>query len=262
MSIRAERPRFEMVPHWVLNHPDLTPRALQVYLFLRRFADVETGEAWPSRKRLALACGIALSTLDEALSLLREIGAVEIHLRKQDGSYTTNLYVVRFYEGKEGSPVNRETPPPVSGETLPRSTGRGSTGESVIEQDPMNKTHRTRQRPMPTAVAVSDGFDEFWDAFGYKNGKAAARKAWAKAIKRAEPSTIIAGAERYRAWLDSHPNPPQQKWAQGWLNDSRWEDELPAPRVVHKATRQDRKRQQDAATYERLRRQERKEVGS
>ena len=84
----------------------------------------------------------------------------------------------------------------------------------------------------PSEEPLKEGdqaFELFWNVFGLKNGKAQAVKAWRKAIKDTDPSVIIQGASAYRDWLDKHSDPPTQKWAQGWLNDRRWEDELPTP---------------------------------
>lgn len=74
------------------------------------------------------------------------------------------------------------------------------------------------------ALAVIDSdFDDFWRAYPARKGKPAARKAWANAIKRATPETIIAGARRYAN--DPARDPEHTKYPQGWLNDDRWTDE-------------------------------------
>ena len=224
MSISAERPKFEMVPHWVMDHPNVSLRGLQVYLFLRRYADYETGQAWPSRKTLATEIGVSVSTLDDAIANLRTIGAVTVTERFGERGQQSNLYTVLFYQDEE-QPIRREGVTPIHREPLPRKSTSPPPGESVTEQDPLNKTQGTRQETL--RVADAPGFDEFWDAFGYKRGKTDAQKAWVKAVRVASPDVIIAAAARYRAWLDGHPNPPHQKWAQGWLTGQRWEDELP-----------------------------------
>lgn len=71
-------------------------------------------------------------------------------------------------------------------------------------------------------------FDRFWKEYPKKAGKEPARKAFTKAIKREVPEKIIRGARAYSDWL-KNPKPgefrPHPKNAQGWLNDSRWNDE-------------------------------------
>lgn len=79
----------------------------------------------------------------------------------------------------------------------------------------------------PTGALFPDRFDEFWDAFADKRDRENAEEAWAEAIKRASPDEIIEGAKRYRRWMKAQGDKaPTRKMAQGWLNDSRWKDEL------------------------------------
>jgi hypothetical protein len=68
---------------------------------------------------------------------------------------------------------------------------------------------------------LADTFDVFWSLYPNKTGKLAGRKAWDKAVKRAEADVIMAGLHRYvnkrddRHWC----NPAT------WLNQGRWEDQ-------------------------------------
>lgn len=79
--------------------------------------------------------------------------------------------------------------------------------------------------PPPTAAS----FDAFWNVYPRHVGKAAARKAWDRAVKRADVETILAGAGRYAAEVSgrdlqhvAHPTT--------WLNADRWDDEAGANR--------------------------------
>lgn len=66
-------------------------------------------------------------------------------------------------------------------------------------------------------------FDAFWRAYPRKVGKGAAQKAWAAAVRKANPETIVEGVERY-PWPEDPSFVPH---ASTWLNGQRWEDELP-----------------------------------
>ena len=80
----------------------------------------------------------------------------------------------------------------------------------------------------PAGALFADRFEEFWNAFADKRGRPAAEEAWKEAIKRASPDEIIDGAKRYRSWMNAQgKGAPNLKMAEGWLNDSRWQDELP-----------------------------------
>jgi len=88
-------------------------------------------------------------------------------------------------------------------------------------------------------------FNRFWDSFGYKKGKGGAEKAWMK-IKNYSPElveTIILAAEletNQRHFVMQRGGTP--KWAEGWLNERRWEDEH-VPIVIPMSDRQIREAQ-------------------
>ena len=70
-------------------------------------------------------------------------------------------------------------------------------------------------------------FERFWTAYPRKSAKGTARRAWSKAILRADPQQIVAGAERYAS--DPNREPPFTAHAATWLNGERWlDDPLPA----------------------------------
>jgi hypothetical protein len=73
-----------------------------------------------------------------------------------------------------------------------------------------------------------DGFDAFWSEYPRKVGKAAARKAYTKVARSVMPETLLTalrGQISSPQWLKEGgqfiPHPAT------WLNQGRWEDELP-----------------------------------
>ncbi|VDG77330.1 Uncharacterised protein [Actinobaculum suis] len=89
--------------------------------------------------------------------------------------------------------------------------------EPVQGQLPGTQTDRARE--------YSDEFEEFWAAYPVRKGKARAFEAFKKARKKVTQQTLVEAAGRYADWVQARgiENP---KWAQGWLNDERWTDEL------------------------------------
>lgn len=67
-------------------------------------------------------------------------------------------------------------------------------------------------------------FDEFWSLCPRKKGKGAARRAWAKATKLAEPDQIIEAMQRFRQECIGK-EPEFICHPATWLNQERWEDE-------------------------------------
>jgi hypothetical protein len=92
-------------------------------------------------------------------------------------------------------------------------------------------------------------FGRFWTAYPRREGKAAARKAFAKAWRKLPPfdeeQILIGGLERAKAgWGDAQFIPH----AATWLNGERWNDE--APQVIDLSTRKAHERPHHDAKYE------------
>lgn len=90
----------------------------------------------------------------------------------------------------------------------------------------------SKKTPSSTA-APSKEFDAFWATYPRKVGKEAARKAYAKALKKTRADKIAAGVEELRirvAGKDQQFTPHPATW----LNEGRWDDEAstPAPALV------------------------------
>jgi len=102
----------------------------------------------------------------------------------------------------------------------------------------------------PSLTSPSSSFHQFWSAYPRKVGKGAAQKAYAKAIKKAEPETILA---RLEAWKGSKgfPEPDYVPHASTWLNAERWLDEL-----VDEPAKPKTKEEQDAFLQEHYKRME------
>lgn len=95
------------------------------------------------------------------------------------------------------------------------------------------RTHDSTQKPTSKPKAVLEGkrlesFERFWNAFGYKKGRGGAEKAWAS-IPTLTDSLVDQICEAARKEAAQRPALEAQgrtpKWAQGWLNERRWEDD-------------------------------------
>lgn len=100
----------------------------------------------------------------------------------------------------------------------------------VPERDSKEPTKINPKIKTKTSSEDSPDFVEFWATYPYRTAKGAARKAWAKAITRADPSVIISGAAKFRD--DPRRNPAYPPHPATWLNADRWEDE-PVPGSTH-----------------------------
>lgn len=76
----------------------------------------------------------------------------------------------------------------------------------------------------PAKREYSPEFERFWNEYPVKDGKKPASKAFEKALRKISLDDLIGAVQRYSAWLRMTGTKP--KWAQGWLNDERWNDPL------------------------------------
>lgn len=129
--------------------------------------------------------------------------------------YSINLNIIHALQPtrstpERGSPLNDIQPHPCM--TFTPTPERGS-GKPSIEP------------PLEPSLLNIKYFDEFYSEYPRKVGKGAARKAWAKAIKKADVHYIISSATCYAKTIVGTdqtfvPHPAT------WLNQERWEDEL------------------------------------
>ena len=129
----VEKGPFEMVPHWVLEHPEISGNAVRLYAVLCRYGNKDR-PSWPARHTLAKKMNVSPSTVDRARHELVTIGALCFINRKTDeGDWTSNLYHIhwdqvldcRYLTGGRGLPYTGDVyapmgdGPPPAGDGLP-----------------------------------------------------------------------------------------------------------------------------------------------
>ena len=100
---------------------------------------------------------------------------------------------------------------------------------SALQADarPETETETEKKR---SSSSDDDGFSRWWDSYPRKVGKAAAAKAYAKAVKIVSPERLLAALEQQKpSWTDPKyiPHPTT------WLNQGRWDDELALSKPAH-----------------------------
>lgn len=196
---------------------DITPADVE------RFIDmiVETGRA--VRYRVRSSVYLFLPKLDE-------------HQRLEPDKVPS-----RLPGPDEGTGLPAPTPPSGSGaDNSARDSDESAQGQAAPKDLALKQVAGSREHvagsskhvgPARTNRAEADAsFDEFWKTYPRREAKAAARKAWDKALGRASPARIIAAAAAYRD-LPSR----EQKYTKHpatWLNNDCWLDERPPPSNV------------------------------
>lgn len=143
-GVSSDTGAFALIPEWVLYHPQLSAMAVRLYATLGRHAD-DTGQAYPSKKRLSTLVGCSISTIDRCVVELVAAGALAVTPRaRDDGSRTSNLYFLR-----RGHPVDDVGGHPVD-----------EAGPHLVDEGAMNETHDEREpeerdNPLPAAPVAA-----------------------------------------------------------------------------------------------------------
>lgn len=191
--------------------------------------NIRDGKAWTYNSMAAfekLFSYFSVSQIRTGLDKLEEAGLIVVGNFNKDPRDRTRWYAIsgRLHLGKFANGVAEDRSPlpdskPTDIKHTPISPQGGDDLFTEMEEPKAQET---------------DWFEEFWKVYPKKVGKPAAKRAWAKAVKKSPPEKIIARARRYGEMAD----PQFTKNPQGWLNDERWNDDAlrPASRPVMKAT--------------------------
>jgi hypothetical protein len=143
---------FAVVPTWVLDHPQLSDRAVRLYGVLARYADGDQ-RAWPARTTLAERLRCSVDSVDRAVRELTAAGAVTVTRRyREDGQPTSNLYRLAVTAPEGVAAAVR----------LPGRTGAPTVAAPVRperkpgEREPENESHNTLApaAPPPTSEVL------------------------------------------------------------------------------------------------------------
>lgn len=199
--------------------------ALLVLIMLADSADERSRECWPSVSNIAKRSRLSERQVQYCLKDLADRGMIEIV--PNAGRSGTNLYRVT-QPATWGGAITAGVKPIAPGGV--QSTSPGGVKpiapepslEPSIEPSTCERGQLTLLSEDPTPAKV-DRFDEFWSVYPRKTAKEAARKAWPRVSRKADPDKIIAAARRYaekRAGEDerytAHPAT--------WLNAGSYDD--------------------------------------
>lgn len=104
---RGRRLPFVILP-WAVLEGSLSATDILVYCTISRFADNETGQAWPSRATIATYAQCSTSTVDRSVQNLIDAGFLsKQHRRTKAGDPDSNLYIVHEIVEGVAAPVRR-----------------------------------------------------------------------------------------------------------------------------------------------------------
>lgn len=222
----------------------LAPKA--VLRALADYADDDGSNVFPSVPRLAFEVGITDRSARDQLRTLESMGCIAL-VERQRGT-RPNVYRIDLARLQEmaANDAGSGSQPTLGRNVVPGGTWfraeagsvEGGTsfrlGRNVVPPETSlihqgENTHVAERGSVPAKRRSQRGddpaFNEFWAAYPRNADKGHGRKAWATAIRKADPATIIAGARAYAAKVAREETPERFiAHASTWLNGERWED--------------------------------------
>ena len=214
-----------------------------VLLIIADHASDDGTEAWPSQATIATKASISIRTVQRAVNSLVAAGYLwmekgaggSANCREDRRPHRYTINIKRLRGDTESTREDRGDFDDINGATLATPTGRQSR--------PMNHPNKPSNE--------TPEFDLFWKYYPIKVGKAAALKAWVKAIKIESADEILAGAIRYADDPNRHPSFTAH--AATWLNAHRWNDSALPPRVLTPEERREKELAESRAKSEKER---------
>lgn len=160
--------------------------------------------------------------------------AASLHIQLYAVGDETYFHIINFTKHQAAAYRRGEPkfPGPGAGQPLDPDPAREGVQKSA-ERTPKsavtgNEEQVTGNEEQTLGSAEPNLFEDFWDAYPRKVGKAAAEKAWPKACKKLDPERLVKAAvywaglwEQARTEKQFIPHPAT------WLNGQRWDDEPP-----------------------------------
>jgi hypothetical protein len=197
------------------------------------------GAAWPGCKTLGDAIGKSEATVIGLIRRMEAGGDLRVEWGSQGRGHSNRYWMVLKPQPAEVLRAEKTSKPtagkPQFSARKPQLAKENHLKKNHLREDiyppAADRDRGAPDQPDATAAPLIDDppasdFAAFWNAYPLHKGQLAARRAFDRAIRRASPAEIVAGAERYaaeRAGLD----PRFTKHPANWLAAGCWTDEPP-----------------------------------
>jgi hypothetical protein len=214
---------------WVIDNSQHKGGSLLVLMMIANHAKSDGSGAWPSTTLLASECRMSERQVRRIIDSVLEPSG-ELTVQRRIGK--PHIYDVPGVRGEATTPDNMSgvEEPGMSG--APRTYQAETPDISDTTPDIAVSDEPSKKQPKATIRGTVNLFDRFWNAYPKHSAKDDARKAFAKRLKAGtDPEILIAGAERYAAWVAAGgvESPQFVPYPATWLNRGQESDDLPAP---------------------------------
>lgn len=186
----------------------------------------DTNLSWPSNALVAQEAAISRETVVRAIASLRQDGLIQesgrvrqvIRWKVDLAACDRRSHVIVSHMGcdpqsRQGVIVGHITCDPPSHGTVKNRKGTTKESTTTVSETPLTL--------VADLAPAADPFDAWWVHYPNKVAKAAARRMYARTVKRGvSPAFLLAAVQSYAFTKDKSyvPHPAT------WLNDARWED--------------------------------------
>lgn len=155
--VTAENPGFAIVPYWVLARA--SGNAVKLYAVLRKYADNDTGDAYPSRATLAMDMGFKdPKSLTKLIKELERIGAIQVERRRLE-QFVNHYKVIHRQPASSAQTQPQPQHVPGVGENDPlpdQGEGRGEESPRVGEEPPPGVGDKTPHELDPSLTRPTE----------------------------------------------------------------------------------------------------------
>lgn len=231
-----------------------------LYIVLKKYANMETKEAFPGVKTLAKYSGMSSRKAQLVLRSLESKGFIEVELRTNKTSIYTLLPPSHWGEshsmGEQDSPQGRMT-------CTTRANDMRHEGE---QHAPELKKHELKKHELKkenkngdlvNSPSATDGlFDEWWNLYAHKVGdKKKCRTRYKTLLKKFSHETIMNGTKAYKDHLNELKRrgqfAPNLKYPYTFLNGENFNDDYSiAEGVVNHESNRGRNERVAGKSYE------------
>lgn len=209
--IRADNQPFAIIPNSAIRNPNITTGAFRLLAYLMSHKDGYE----LTYDQIERQTTLGRWAINQAAENLTTLGYLEVHRPKgNDGRFGAKHWVIMDPDAEQESTVGN------------------STMESPhMEQSTDNKENYLLKKTTNKDISSNEQlFNKFWGIYPRKVAKAAAKKAFDKAMELVDEETLFTAVTA----LANDPNLPETtfiKHPATWLNTEGWEDEPYPPRV-------------------------------
>lgn len=225
-KITRQKNGYSVISNSALRDPKLSARSKGLYAYIMTLP-----EDWQIYKEeLYKHFTEGRDALNKAMKELIQSGYVEVMQTKENGKFGINEYIIKDTAGGKPFTENPSTEKPLTENPQLLNTEELSTEEVITDNTPHTPQGERKSRIKLTEKGEAEReFNLLYDSYPKKRGKEAAKRKYIQMHGKIPPvDELIRIVEEWKKTEDwTKQNGQFIPLPATWLNQRRWEDELP-----------------------------------